>query len=75
MKNLCSKQRNPFIINEHLPFQMGGVGISPHTQRLDAIACALGWPTRKIQLFNYHNSIRFYREWQAPSLKDVVIMR
>jgi hypothetical protein len=30
------------MINEHLLSKTGGVGISPHTQRLIAIACALG---------------------------------
>ncbi len=30
------------MINEHLPFQTGGKGISPGTQRLITLAYALG---------------------------------
>lgn len=46
-------QRNPFMINEQLPFQKGGKGISPDTQRLIALACALGRYNSENLLFNY----------------------
>lgn len=42
------------MINEYLPFQIaGGTGISPDTQRLVAIACALGRDNSENMLFNY----------------------
>lgn len=43
----------------------GGKGISPHTYRLIAIACALGRVNSENLLFNYHYFIIFYSRTQV----------
>jgi len=54
------------MINEHLPFQTGGKGISPSTQRLIAIAYALGCFNSENQLFNLDNNTLIGSKNQAP---------